>query len=235
MINYTNSKQYNKNKAEILKSKLIKNILTYSIIFALLSVVISNFIIVPEYTSSVTMMISKTEYEDNKKSSNKMYYEILANKSLISTYSEILKSRGILNQVINNLELDMNYTSLADKIYIRPIKGTQIISITVLDTNPMRAKDIANETANIFKSSIAEIIKVDNVNILDGAIIANNPIYPNIGRAISFWLYIGAIVGLFVTYYQNSDKIIKSSDDVKYYFDIPTLGSIPDKNHLNIL
>ena len=228
MINYTNSKKYIKNKAEYSKTKLIKNMLISSMIFILLSMLINKLVIVPEYNSSVTIIISESKDEENKRYTNKMFYDILANKSLLSTYSEIIKSRGIMNQVISNLELDMNSKSLANKITIQPIKDTQIISITVLDSNPIRANDIANETANIFKKNITEILKVDNVKILDGSTIANKPIFPNIGREISFWLYIGAIVGFFVTNYQNSEKIINSLDDIKYYFDIPVLGSIPD-------
>lgn len=228
MINYTNSNQYKKSRTATSKTKLIKNIITSSLIFIILSILINQFIIVPEYNSSVSMIISESENEENNKNNNKMFYGILANKSLISTYSEIVRSRGVLNQVIDNLELDMDYNSLSNKITVRPIKDTQIMSITVLDNNPIRAKDIANETANIFKKSISEIIKVDNVKILDGATIAEKPIFPNIGRNISFWLYIGAIIGFFITNYQNSKEIINSSDDIKYYFGIPVLGNIPD-------
>ena len=156
--------------------------------------------------------------------------QIEANKALISTYSEIVKSRGIADKVISNLNLDMDYEEFSEKVSIESVKDTQIISVMVVDTIPERAQDIANETANIFKDSIGDIMKVDNVQILDGATLPEKPSSPNIKKNTAIGVVLGLILGVMISIFKEiSDTTIKSQDDINKYFDLPVIGIIPDK------
>ncbi|NVF11542.1 lipopolysaccharide chain length-determining protein [Anaerococcus sp. AGMB00486] len=213
----------------VLKDNIITIIIT-TFIVAMSVFVFSKFLLTPKYESSATMIIgsSQQEKDENK---NLQYYEIQANKALVSTYSEVVKSKGIANHVINNLNLDMDYREFAKKVSIEPVKDTQIISVKVIDTIPERAADIANETSKIFKESITEIMKVDNVQILDKAILPEGPSSPNIIRNTIagglFGLFLGIIIVLIRVL---SDNTFKSIDDVTHNFDIPVLGMIPNKS-----
>ena len=147
--------------------KHLPMIIIFSIIVGAASFLLSKFVITPKYDSNTTMIVSNSNQNNdpNNPQTNVELGQIQANKALISTYSEIVKSKGIAERVINNLGLDMDYEEFSSKVSIEPVKDTQIISVKVVDTIPERAMDIANETANIFKSSIGEIMNLSLIHI----------------------------------------------------------------------
>ena len=221
-----------------LAKKLIKH-LPLMILLAILvggsSFALSKFVITPKYDSNATMIVgnSNQNNDPNNPQAAVELSQINANKALISTYSEIVKSKGIADRVIANLGLDMDYEVFSEKVSIEPVKDTQIISVKVVDTIPERAQDIANETANIFKSSIGDIMNVDNVQILDGATLPEAPSSPRIGRNTAIGIMLGFILGIAIVMIKElTDTRIKSSEDVTAEFDIPVLGLIPDRKKI---
>lgn len=216
--------------------KHLPMIIIFSIIVGAASFLLSKFIITPKYDSNTTMIVSNSNQNNdpNNPQTNVELGQIQANKALISTYSEIVKSKGIAERVIKNLGLDMDYEEFSSKVSIEPVKDTQIISVKVVDTIPERAMDIANETANIFKSSIGEIMNVDNVQILDGAILPEEASSPNIKKNTAIGIILGFVLGVAVVLFKEiADSSVKSSEEVTEYFDIPVIGIIPDSEQGN--
>jgi len=219
--------------------ELFNNIKKHTLLIIILGLLIggisygiSSYVLTPKYDSNATMIVSNSTSTDSQNSdqTNVDFGQIQANKALISTYSEIVKSRGIADKVISNLNLDMDYGEFSEKVSIEPVKDTQIISVKVVDTIPERAQDIANETANIFKDSIGDIMKVDNVQILDGATLPERPASPNIKKNTAVGVVLGLILGVIISIFKElSDTTIKSQDDINKYFDLPVIGIIPDK------
>ncbi len=213
-------------------SKHLPLIILFSIIVGVISFALSKYVVTPKYDSNATMIVSSsTQNNDpNNPQTDVDYNQIQANKALTSTYSEVVKSKGIADKVINNLDLDMDYEEFSSKVSIEPVKDTQIISVKVVDTIPERSKDIANETANIFKDSIGDIMKVDNVQILDGATLPEGPSSPNIKKNTAIGIVLGLVLGVLIAIFKElSDKTIKSQEQVTKYFGIPVIGVIPDK------
>lgn len=216
--------------------KHLPMIIIFSIIVGAASFLLSKFIITPKYDSNTTMIVSNSNQNNdpNNPQTNVELGQIQANKALISTYSEIVKSKGIAERVIKNLGLDMDYEEFSSKVSIEPVKDTQIISVKVVDTIPERAMDIANETANIFKSSIGEIMNVDNVQILDGAILPEEASSPNVKKNTAIGIILGFVLGVAVVLFKEiADSSVKSSEEVTEYFDIPVIGIIPDSEQGN--
>jgi len=105
---------------------------------------------VPMYKSS-TSLVLVVENNENTAYTNS---EQQLNKNLVGTYSEIIKSKKILNEVIKNLELNYTTSYLQKAITVSSVANTEIISITVSDQNNKLAAQIADETAYVFTKDI---------------------------------------------------------------------------------
>ena len=112
------------------------------------------------YQSYTTVILGSSTTTSNGITQN----DVTLNKNLVSTYAEIVKSKRVLDQVIKELELDTSYESLVNEISVSSVNETEIIKITVSDRDAVRAKNIANVTANSFAK---EVIDLYNKNFGD--------------------------------------------------------------------
>lgn len=103
----------------------------------------------PVYKSSATLLISPA-----KNSTSSQYNDLLASARLASTYSEMLKDRTVLNTVKTVLKLEQSTDELSDNITATSVRDTQLIRITVTDTDPVQAALIANTVAETFKMRV---------------------------------------------------------------------------------
>ena len=145
------------------------------------------------------------------------------------TYSEIVKSKRVLNQVIANLNLDYNYGKLYGMINVSSVSNTELIKITVTDPDRKKAMEITNETANVFAKEIPELYNISNVNILDEAEEATSPSNVNVLKQSIIFIMVGLVLGLgvvFLIYY--FDRTIKSSEEVEIKLGLPVLGTVQE-------
>lgn len=178
----------------------------------------------PMYKSYTTVVLSSSE-----NSTSITNTDVTLNKNLVDTYAEIVKSRRILDQVIENLDLTVKYETLSSRISVSALNNTEIIKITVDDEEPETAKDIANETAEVFSSEISSLYKMDNVNILDYAIQAEVPYNINVLKQLIIYVLIGLVISLavvFMIFY--FDRTIKSLEQIEQKVKLPILGSVQD-------
>ena len=177
----------------------------------------------PLYKSDVNIIIVN---KDNNATA--IQSEITVNQKLASTYRELIGSRRILKQVINNLELDYSYDKLNDMISVENVNGTEILKITVASKNSKEAKEIANEIALIFQEEIINIYNLENVSIIDKAEIAKEPYNINIVKDSIIYIGLGLVLScgiIFMIYY--FDNTIKSVEQVEKYLGLPVIGAIP--------
>ena len=157
---------------------IIRKRLWFIVLVTILAVgaggVISLFVLEPVYRASATIIVGKpSSYLDG----NRLQIEDLnLNQRLAKTYGEIIKSRGVLEDVISQLKLNLTTQQLKEKTLVKLVEGTEFITISVTDTNPERAADIANKMAEVFRFKVVNIMKVDYVQILDDAIVPRLPI-----------------------------------------------------------
>ena len=181
------------------------------------------FIQKPIYKSSTSIVLI-SEAKDN---SQLTYNDVSVNQNLVSTYSEIVKSKRILNQVINNLNLDYSYGALSNNIEVSSVTGTQIIKITVTDENSKTAMKVANEIAKVFSKEIPELYNISNVNILDTAEVASSAYNVNIAKQSTIFLLAGLVLGLgvvFVMYY--FDRSVKNASQIEDKLKLPVLATV---------
>jgi non-specific protein-tyrosine kinase len=100
--------------------------------------------ITPVYEAKVTMQVDQPANAPVSISS------ISTGENLALTYSKLLRTRPVLEVAIANLGLDLSPDQLKRRLGTKLVAETQLLELTVQDTNPQRARDIVNETAVTF-------------------------------------------------------------------------------------
>lgn len=80
-------------------------------------------------------------------SRNPDWVSISTAQQLALTYAELATTRPVLQGVIDTLGLQAAPDMLRGMVSVKPVQGTQILDIAVVDTDPVRAAAIANAVA----------------------------------------------------------------------------------------
>ena len=177
---------------------------------------------VPMYQSNTTLVLvgeSKKGYSQS---------DSVLNQNLIGTYSQIITSRTVLSQVIDNLKLKTTTESLSKNITRSSVEDTEIIKITVNSSKRKEAAKIADEVATVFSKEVQDIYNLENVTIIDKAEVATSPYNINYVKDNIIYLMIGIVLSfgiVFVMYY--FDTTIKSSEVVEEKLGLPVIGIVP--------
>ena len=188
---------------------------------------ISFFVLTPVYEAKSTLIVNTEKNEETEMITGDQFS---VSQKLTVTYGEIIKSRSVLEAVIKNLNLDDSYEDLVNNITVSPVKDTQIISISVQDTNKEKARDIANEIPKVFKKEAKRITKANDIQVIDKAILPQNPIKPNKMMNMAIAAVLGAMIGLFVVFLiEYLDNKLKTPQDIEKYLGLSVLGVVPNE------
>lgn len=182
----------------------------------------------PMYSSSTTLVLTTSGDDKSNTNSTITTTDITINSKLVSTYSELVKSKNILREVNLNLGIEIDENSLRDNIVVKSVSNTELIEITVENENPDNAAQIANEIARVFTEKVKDIYNINNVQIVDEAEPSSVPSNINHIRDIAMFSCIGiVIVIVYVIIVNMLDTTIKTAEDIEVIYDIPVLASIP--------
>ena len=199
-----------------------------AIISALISGVISFFMLKPVYEAKSTLIVNTEKNEETQMITGDQFS---VTQKLAVTYGEIIKSRAVLEDVIKNLKLDNEYEDLVKNVTVSPVKDTQIISISVQDTNKQKARDIANEIPKVFAKEAKRITKANDVQVIDKATLPKNPIKPNKVMNVLIAFVLGTMIGLFVVFLiEYLDNKMKTPQDIEKHLGLSVIGVIPNED-----
>lgn len=199
-----------------------------AIISALISGVISFFMLKPVYEAKSTLIVNTEKNEETQMITGDQFS---VTQKLAVTYGEIIKSRAVLEDVIKNLKLDNEYEDLVKNVTVSPVKDTQIISISVQDTNKQKARDIANEIPKVFTKEAKRITKANDVQVIDKATLPKNPIKPNKVMNVLIAFVLGTMIGLFVVFLiEYLDNKMKTPQDIEKHLGLSVIGVIPNED-----
>ena len=171
--------------------KLIKNkwyiVVLMSVVGFILAFVFSAYIINPQYESSISLLVSRSQTAEEPLQQG----EINTNIQMIRTYRDMIENPIVLGKVNEKLPEKISTESLYEKIEVQTQDDSQIFSIKVTDTDPERASLIANSVAEIFRENIDRIINVKDMVILSPAV----PNYQSVSPDVKFNLIVGTIAG----------------------------------------
>ncbi len=184
------------------------------------------FMMVPVYQADTSLYVGKVI---DTQGTAIAYNDLILGDRLVSDYRELVKSRQITGMVIEELGLDISPSQLAAKLNVSSKKDTRIIEITAQDTNPQRAMLIADAIAETFRERVIEIMHVENVQIIDKAVLPKTPVKPNKRMNLAVAMVLGLMTGLALVFLiEYFDRTVKTPDDIKNQLGIPVIGVIPD-------
>ena len=178
---------------------------------------------VPMYKSNTTIALVSEHQNEGYNTS-----ELQLNKNLVSTYSEIIKSRKVLEPVLNNLNLDYSYGALKSNVSVSSVTNTEIIKIVVADKDPEVATKIADEIAKVFTEEIQKIYKINNVSIVDTAVADTKPYNVSFIKDNAIYIAIALVLScgiIFICFY--FDTTIKTSEDIENKLGLTVVGTVP--------
>ena len=209
----------------ILKKKMWLIALS-SIVCGLISGLISFFVLQPVYEANTSLIVNKeTENEMTQMSTSD---DLNFVQKLALTYGEIIKSRTVITSTINKLNLDMTYEELSQAVSVTNVDSTQIIKISVQHTSPTIAAKICNTIPEIFSTEAQRVVKASGVEVIDKAIIPQNPIKPNKKMNIAIAMVLGVMGSVFIIFLLEAlNTKVKEPKDIEDKLGIPVFGVVP--------
>ena len=201
-----------------------KIIVLTTVLATVVSGIFSFFIISPTYEASTKIFIGKegAESEGYNSSDVSMY------QNLIKTYSELIKTKDLVNKAIDNSEYDLSVNNVLNGITVNTLTGTQILQISYQSKSPSIAKNILESITNEFITKAEELVPNGNVKILESVELPKNPVAPNKAMNIAIAFILGMMVGLGIVFLlEYLDNTYKNKEQLEKDLDIPVLGVIP--------
>lgn len=180
-------------------------------------------LIAPHYQS--TSMV----YVLSKETTLASLADLQIGSQLTKDYSVIIKSRPVLQEVIDKQNLDLTTDELGEMITIDNPNDTRILSITVEDIEPMRAKAIVDEVTKSASNYIGDIMEMVPPKVIEDGVVAVKPSSPSVKKnAAVGGLGLAVLVCGLICLKTILDDTIKSEEDIEKYLGLSVLAVIPD-------
>ncbi|MEZ7725733.1 Wzz/FepE/Etk N-terminal domain-containing protein [Gemella sanguinis] len=209
----------------IWSQKLI--IVLTTLVFTAGALMYSLFIATPKYNSTTRV------YVVNQKKDNQAIttQDVQLGTLLVKDYKEIILSNSVMSDVVAKNKLQITPGELAKKISVDAPKDTRIISITVTDKDPQKARDLANAVREVSADKIKEVTKIEDVTTLEQAEAALTPSSPNVFKNSVLAALLGLILAVGgVVLIELMDDRIKRPEDIEETMNLVLLGVIPSTN-----
>ena len=211
-----------------------KNIVLIVLSFLLISSIYNIFFINKEYEANVKIFIGKQKFKNITETYNNE--EINLYQRLITTYSEVIKSKKLINESIKGSKMNylqdkyknINYDLLMENLTVNPITNTQIIEIKYKSLNPQQSYDLLYSITENLISYSKELYPNVNITILEQVHVNLKPLMNKKLTIIGLGLILGLIVGIGgiigVMYLNNTYKNQKSLEEE---IGLTVIGVIP--------
>lgn len=179
----------------------------------------------PLYTTYTTIILTKSN--EAQTSTTITQNDILLNQKLVETYTKIIKSKLVLDQVISETGITYTAEELGQNVAVEAYENTEMLKISVTDSDPELSASIANSIAQVFSGEVAKIYQMNNISVIDIAQIPEEVSNNTLTRDFFIALFIsifGSIGVIFIIYY--FDDSIKLTDDLEEEIGMPVIAKV---------
>ena len=207
---------------------LLKNwlwILLSTLGCAILGLLITMFLITPKYRAEATMIVN-TRQDQTATVTND---QITSAQKLVDTYSIIIRSRRVIDPIMEKLNIEDEYEDFVETILVESVNDTQVMSIQVENKDPEIALQVVQEIVNRAPGAIISTVEAGSVNVVSEPYVnAEEPVSPSKLKNTA----IAALIGLFISsgtflLIAFLDNTFKSEEDIQKQLGLVTIGIIP--------
>ncbi len=179
---------------------------------------------VPMYRAETTLFAGK---EPNRIASLDLS-DLNLNQKLVADYREIILSRLVARQVIEDMNIDMSIQTFQKRVSVNTVKDSRFFKIGFESTNPEMAMYAANALGKAIIEKAEDIIDIKNIIVIDEAELPKNPVKPNKELNMAIAMVLGLMFGVFFACFMEFlDRTIKTNSDVEKHLSLITIGTIP--------
>lgn len=199
-------------------------IILVTIVFASIGVAKATVLATPTYQAHAKMIVNARGNSGVNMDSD----QLASSMKLVDTCTIIVRSRTVLQPIINALGINETCESLAGKISISSVNETPVMQLIVQYGDLEMAKAITAKILEVAPALIVETIEAGSVKTVEDVGASTTPIMPSVsGTAIKygivgFALAAALFVGLFLL-----DNTFHTERELKNMLDLPVLGIVP--------
>ncbi|MCD7857166.1 MAG: Wzz/FepE/Etk N-terminal domain-containing protein [Clostridiales bacterium] len=180
----------------------------------------------PLYASTATLYILYQNEEDGAANTASDFSLAL---NVVNGCTYLLKSHAVLDEVIDTLQLTVDYEALYDRVSTANPEDTRILEVTVQAETPELAKEIANVLCEIGQDKITDAMGFQQVHFFETGTLDSEP--SNRLSTVSY-LLIGMIASVlvysaFLIAFLLNDRM-DTAEDIQQYLGLSVLGEIPN-------
>jgi|LGVF01.2.fsa_nt_gb capsular polysaccharide biosynthesis protein len=178
--------------------------------------------------------------------------QLEADSQLIIDYKQLAVTRLVIDAVTKNTRLkivednsesnswalgkqstedamNMTYKEFQNNTIIETVENSRLFTVGFIHSDPEIARLVSDELAKQLTLAVLEVVGVQNIRILDQAVLPQKPVAPNkmqntlVGGLMGFIASLIIIVMIFI--FSNT---IKNEEDIESLIGISVLGDIPE-------
>lgn len=199
-----------------------------TVLTTVISGVLSFYVLTPVYESSTKLFIGKEAGEEEYN-----YNDITMYQKLLSTYSETIKTKDLVERALKNVDTDLTAASVLADLNVEEVADTQIINISYSNVNAELSAEVLSAVADEFITTSQKMISNGNVQIIESVEVPENPVSPNKKMNIAIGFMLGLMLSLGIVFLMEYlDNTYKNKEQLEKELGIPVLGSIPFSNEM---
>lgn len=183
----------------------------------------------PIYAASTVLLVNSpargiAQYSDSA---------LRSTEGMLGTYAELLVKRPVLEETIKDLNLSRSPESLKQQIAVTVTPNTLLLVLTVEDTDPQRAADIANQLVRVLNRQEQELLANpyaayrEALQVIEVALPRSAPVRPLVMTNVLMALAVGIVLAIGVALLaEHFNDTARSIDDVQRVLGLPTLATV---------
>ena len=196
-------------------------------IYLISTIAITKYVIKPVYESKTKVFVGK---EINNESTYDQW-EIQMYQQLMQTYVELASTNNLIESALESINLDKDVEDVLENLSVVQKENTQILEISYKSIDSKESFDVVNAITNEFIKVSRDIIPNVNIEIIDDAQIAKEPLTNNLLRNLVVAFIGGCVLSvslvLLMDFFNNT---FNSKEDVERNLGLPIIGVIPRYN-----